>query len=439
MKRVGRRLALLGATAIVLLLAAILAIRIYSSRHLARTIERFEAEAGSFDLASYAPPKIEDRRQNAALWMRAGADAMLWSAQQEHLLTDRIAKLGEAWPAEDAEAFLALEADHEPARRLLDRAAPLEHSSFEVEYRDGPEAAIPDFLALLRTARLLAVECDYRQQQGDLDGALRSLHLLERLTAVQRAESWLIALLAGAATERLYHDRLEAVLRQVSDPARLLDLRRDLDHLDAATVPSRQPFAADSASVMPWLLSGDATADLASARMQARWRSPLSLPLRALGLDREVAALLLECGLRAVESLERPTTGMTEHDFSVRMLDLHSPVPGASYVARTLSIVPNFFSAIQREQWSRSARALARLAVDLRLSRAGHGRYPPELDGLPVSPASGETATYRVLDDGSVEIAFPAAAESFLAEDRRTDKSGKLSARDPNLRWRLPP
>jgi hypothetical protein len=218
MTATGRRWALLLAGLIVVALAVTWGARWYSTHRLERAMRRFEAEAGSLDLAAYAPPAIEDRRQNAALWLRAGADALYFDPRQSALLERRIVALGEPWPADDTAAFGALLADHAAARQLLGRAALLERSSFEIRYQDGADADIPDFLTLLRAGRLLAVECDFRQQRGETDAALAALHLLERLTAAQRSESVLIALLAGSATERLYLDRLEAVLRATDDP-----------------------------------------------------------------------------------------------------------------------------------------------------------------------------------------------------------------------------
>jgi len=437
--RALRRIGLAAAALAVIALAAALALRLYSTRRLERAIERFESEAGSLDLATYAPPPVEDRSRNAALWLQAGAQALLLDPEQNRLIERRIGALGEPWTAADAEAFAALRAEHDPARGLMHRAAGLDRSSFEIDYGRGAEADLPDFLALLRAGRILAVECDFELQRGRLEPALAALHLLERLTAVQRAESALIALLAGAAVERLYHDRLEAILQVVEDEDTLRRLRRDLDHLDAATVAPQRPFAADTAAVIPWVLrhAGEwpdwAGPEPASGLLPNGVVSGLS----TIGLGRAAAAMVLEIGVRTVQSVEVPAAAIDPAAYAREvMMDVRSPVPYAARLARVLA--PNYLHAIRREQWVRSARALGRLALDLRLSRAGHGAYPrPPID-LPVSAATGETAVYRILEDGGVEVVYPETEASWDAEDRRADKTGKISSAKVNLRWRLP-
>jgi hypothetical protein len=437
MSRAGRRFGLFLALAVVVVLGAMLVLRRQSTRRLERAIARFEAEAGSLDLSTYAPPPVE-RRENAALWLRAGAGALILDTPQNVLIERRVRALGEPWTPADAESFAALLADHEPARRLIDRAASLERSSFEIEYRRGAEAEIPDFLSLLRAARLLAVECDFRQQRGESEPALAALHLLERLTAAQRAETVLIALLAGSATERLYLDRLEAMLQLVADPDAVRALRRDLEHLDSSTVPPQRSFAADTAAVIPWILRnpGEWPSEISPAAGRSA-PGPLRPYIALIGLDRKAAALVLEMGLQTVESVTIPSARWDAGEQTRARKAPDRLVPSAATIARALA--PNYRHAIQRLQWIQSARALGRLAVDLRLSRLGHGVYPSQPADLPLSAATGETAVYRILDDGTVEVAFPAAEANWEIEEARADQTGKIGTADYNLRWRLPP
>jgi hypothetical protein len=435
--RAARRLWFLLATVVVIVLAVTLAVRLYATRHLERALARFEAAGGHLDLADYAPPPIEDRTQNAALWLRAGADALIVDDEQKELVARRVRLLGEPWPAADVSALEALLADHQPALRLIERAAGLDRSSFEIEYLRGAQADLPDFISLLRAGTLLAVASDYRLQRGDVDQARSTLHLLERLTAAQHAESVLIAHLVGAAVERLYHERLEAML-QVADLDALRAMRRDLEHLGASSVSPGRPFLAETGLVVPYMLG--ATRMPPGLPVPESSDDGLRLPwlLRAVGLDREVAALLLETGLRVAESVEEPLARVGPDDY-LRSVMARSRLPLATRLARPLTLAPNLLDAIRREQWVRSARALARLALDLRLSRLGHGAYPPPSIELPVSAATGERAVYRMLDDGSVEIAFPEAEAIWTEEQRNADLSGKIHVADVNLRWRLPP
>jgi hypothetical protein len=198
--------------------------------------------------------------------------------------------------------------------------------------------------------------------------------------------------------------------------------------------PARQ-FAADTAAVLPWLL-----------RVHGAWPEPFpgeedstrrSLVPRfaVLGLDRAVAARVLDAGVETVRSVDVPAARSGA--------DPEGPAPARpslfSVADRIAGIVmPSYHGAIRREQWTRSARALGRFALELRLARVGHGAYPREPSALPVSAATGETAAYRLLDDGSVEIAFPEAEASWTDEVRSSDPSGKIRTPDFNLCWRLP-
>jgi hypothetical protein len=219
----------------------------------------------------------------------------------------------------------------------------------------------------------------------------------------------------------------------------LRSFTRDLDRLDAATLPMARVLTFDVVATYPAIL-----------REVSVWPEGMPLPrtqrimrrarpaLWATGLDRLMAALFVETGTRAVESVGRPVTSITPEQYQHDVLRLSGLPPGLGTMARL--IVPNYLNAIQREQWTRDARALARLAVELSLSRAGHGAYPPAVASLPVSAATGETATYTVAPDGGVELAFPEAESTWTREMERTSKRpGVVTTASINLRWRLPP
>ncbi len=234
-----RRWLLILALAIVVVLAVTLALRLYSAARLERALSRFEQATGGLRFAELAPSRVEPRHQNAAFWLRSGADLLVYG-DPPGLLERRLAEVGSPWSEADQQAFVDLLAANEPARSLMDRGASLDRSSFEVEYRRGADAEIPNFLPFVHAARLLGAECDFRQQRDELEAALATLHLLERLAAVQRREPMLISLLTGVATERIYLDRLEAILADARDVDTLRALAHDLDHLDAATVAASE-------------------------------------------------------------------------------------------------------------------------------------------------------------------------------------------------------
>lgn len=435
MTSVVRRRGVVLAIAIVVLLAATLALRLYSGARLERALRSFETATGGLRFVELAPPRIEPRKDNAAFWLRSGVELLIYD--ENEFYQRRVREIGSPWSEADQQAFLALLAANEPARSLMDRAASLERSSFEVEYREGAEAEIPNFLPFLHAARLLGVECDFHQQRGELDRALATLHLLERLAAVQRAEPMLISLLTGVATERMYLDRLEAILRDARDPAVLRAVAQDLDHLEAATVEPGKVFAADVGAGYPTMLRRgfdwpEGFPEPPSRAVLRRLR-PL---LWATGLDRLNAAIFVEAGQRAVASVQQPAAAMSPEDFDREVLRLDALPPGIGTMARTMA--PNYLSGIQREQWGRSARVLARLAVELSRSRAGDRHFPSQPITLPIAAATGETATYETDADGSVEIAFPQAEAGWAEETKRVAKRpGVISTPDFNLRWRL--
>jgi hypothetical protein len=417
-----RRRGLLIALGIVVVLALTLALRLYSSARLERALDHFEAETGGLHFSALAPRRVEPRKDNAAFWLRAGADVLIEGDEDSTaLLRQRVAAMGSPWSEADQRSFLALLGANEPARSLMDRAASLERSSFEVDYAKGADAEIPNFLPFIRAARFLGVECDFHHQRGDLNRALETLHLLERLTAVQRREPMLISLLTGVATERIYFDRVEAILGDMLDVVALRAIARDIDHLDAVTVATRSVLAAEVAASYSTVLR----------------RRP-GLLRSASGLDRLDVALFVESGGRLVDSTIHAMTETSPDLFERDVLRVRRLPPGIGTMARLT--VPNYLHGIRRAQWVESARALGRLAVEVSLARVGHGRYPPSPAPLPVAVATGETATYEIAADGSLELAFPQAEASWAAEKARfVNQPGTTSGPDFNLRWRLPP
>jgi hypothetical protein len=247
----------------------------------------------------------------------------------------------------------------------------------------------------------------------------------------------LIAALAGIGIERLYLDRLEAVLGAARDQETLVALARDLDHLDAATVPLRRAIAFDAAATYPWLLRHPPEWSEMLPGWRRRSLRRAAWPVfTASGLHRLVVALGLEASVRAV-SHDQPAADIDPEVYRREVIALRSAVPMVADFARLTT--PMLLDAIRREQLTRSSRMLGRLAVELSLARAGHGRYPTAPPELPVSPATGETALYRLGDAGAIEIAFPEAEAIWEAEQQSLPtRRGSLAA-DLNLRWRLPP
>ena len=115
------------------------------------------------------------------------------------------------------------------------------------------------------------------------------------------------------------------------------------------------------------------------------------------------------------------------------------------------SILPSpaadHLTAIHRDQATLSARRLARVAIEQRRARISGADYPAALPSAPTSIYTGETATWRRLDDGSAEIAFPETERAWEAIDESTpprtapaagaDEPKRARTSAPNLVWRL--
>ncbi|HEX2463433.1 MAG TPA: hypothetical protein VHR17_02335, partial [Thermoanaerobaculia bacterium] len=102
----------------------------------------------------------------------------------------------------------------------------------------------------------------------------------------------------------------------------------------------------------------------------------------------------------------------------------------------TMVLLPNLVDAIHKDQRATSARRLAHTSLRLRRERLESGAYPADLPDPPTSDYAGDRAVYRLLDDGSVEIAF---VESEKAWTARHSAFGPGPWQAPNLTWSLPP
>ena len=74
MRRLARAAVLLGATLLVMALAASLALRTYATARLQRAKASFEANVGSLDFTNYAPDPVGARSERRALAARRGTE-----------------------------------------------------------------------------------------------------------------------------------------------------------------------------------------------------------------------------------------------------------------------------------------------------------------------------------------------------------------------------
>lgn len=400
---------------------AILTLRLYGAWRLDAAKAHFE-ELGPLELASYAPPPVRDRSQNAAFWLQRGAELLHLDDSERELLSRRVGKPGEPWSDSELDAMSSMLEVHSRARRLLALAGPFEVSSLGIDYEDpgafGPWARFPS------TSALLAVECDFHRQRGENDAALETLHLLETSAAAYQRESLLLTRIIGYLYERHSVDCLSALLQQIDDPSGLEAVERDLSHLESVRAPLRRVLLREGANFHAL----SRPEDLFEIK-----RPALRRLLRLARYDRLVASVRLESWVRFVELADTPLAGLDSA--TLRALSLpkrpllffdESLYPISLYIT-----FPNAEDAARVDQATRSTLLLARLAVGTRRTFLGSGSYPDQVALLPESPYTGETAAYEKLPDGSVEIAFPLAEERFRLQ--------RPVGRQPRLRWRLSP
>lgn len=420
-RRVLRLFLLIGGTVVVLLLAMRFGLRVYSTARLERAQERFTSEAGPLELAAYAPPPVEEREENAAAWLRAGAAALILSDEETAFLADRVRSLASGWSAEDAERMEAVLRRHAPARELLQRAADLEASSYEIEYARAAEIEIPNFIPLLTAGRLLTTESDYRLARGDLEGARLALRTLERLVASLRRESLVITALVGSALERMWLGQVQALAAGTASPGVVAALAADLEHLERTAVPAKKPFAADGAFTSMNLSRVVSDFSGPGWFLVGSWHRPLA------------SSLLLERFVLLVERLQEPLAEQDVAALEPRTTPVWVDWVGADMLADQL--VPNFYDGLQKEQATLAARRLARAGLAVRLQGLTEGGYPQGLPEPVRSPFTGEEALYERQPDGSVVLALPEDAAAWETISAPRSPSGVA----PPFRWQMPP
>jgi hypothetical protein len=436
---VARALALGLAVLLVMTLGASLVLRVHASTRLSRARATFEREVGSLDVARHAPEPVA-REQSAGQWLLEGANALTLDDEQVARLARRISADG--WTPEDEAWLVALLAEQEPALATMRRAGSLERSNLGVDYARFPRV-MPDLMPLMRASRLLVVECGFRLHRGELEESMATLRLLERMAASLRHEPTLITQLVGGAIEGMYLERLEAVLAQADDAVLVGRLAEDLDHLERLARPLRDGVLLESIVAHHWLATLEETSAERDLPVLLRWWTALPRAIYSgAGLGLLLAAVQLESTARVVARLEQPMEGLDRTAFERDVLRVPRWLP-TGWLVR--SMATNHLSAIHRDQATLSARRLARVVLGQRQARLAGAPYPASLQQLPASLYTGETATWRLLPDGSAELAFPETERAWESIFERTaprtqgesDARRERSSRAPNLVWRL--
>jgi hypothetical protein len=176
------------------------------------SIRILETRVGSLDPATFTRPSIPTATNGAQAFLAAGAALVLSDAQKE-LLTkaSKAPEPAEALKPEDAAVMLlGNNRAFELAREALDRP----DDDWDVDFRFGASAPLPNYLPQLQLARLLLLGGDLLLRGGDRQGAIELAVLLARQVDSLYSGGPLIQALIGRASESLLHRLLHQLLTE---------------------------------------------------------------------------------------------------------------------------------------------------------------------------------------------------------------------------------
>ncbi len=405
-RSIMRRAGLLGAALILLFLIVSLSIHLTGRAQFQRAAAAFDGELGSevpdvsplglrAQVASFTPPAVAEL-ENAARWLIAGAQAMVWG--QDEIPSAR--ELGRTpttqWTAEQMSFARELVTRNRGGLEILQRATPLTASSYGVAYEDFIDAEIPNLVELLNAGYVVNLDSRLAFADGDVAHGLAALDTLAQLTDTLRRETMLIFVLVAHATEKLLLQGVSEVLISTqpwaADPRVLEHLQGLLPTVDLVAV-SRRIIALDAAVVSVAALEG--RADLFHTNNDSRWRAYYRGHREAAGyLDqgRQVAALVAEPYALIRQRFLSPSGDPLPHNL------------GSAYR-----------NAVSKGQAVLSQRRLVTAAVAMRRQGLEQGAYPdscPDLEGLD-SPDLfvGQPLVCRAQSDRSAHLEIPGAAE----------------------------
>ena len=394
---------------LVLVLAGGLAVRVYGKRRLAVAETHRAAALAPYtakDLSALPVPENE----NAAVFLRAGALALVTTTAEAGLVGQAALKPAAQWLPEERAAVERSIAANAPALQLLQRGANLSRSSFgptAADLQSGMDSRTLPLLALVRAARLCVADGRLALDSGDEVRLLRSAGVLAAIGRSLDAEAPLIAKLIGIAAERMF---LGLVRQAAATPAMA---PRTLDALDRLVGTSdlrtewRRALAAEHAL---WTAAGgESKRGGDDPGEDAGWGLG---GLRRLVLGPLQEALAVEALADLAPAIDAPYAGESERP-SATLGGI-----GRYWTSLTAApVVPNLRNSAGRLQATLSQRRMARIALALRLHAASTGSLPDSLASIPESagadPFNGEALHYVRRADGSGLLELPGAEAAY--------------------------
>lgn len=427
-----KRLAVVAAAFLMLVLAVRVAIVRYGARRLEQARAALEEVAGPLDLASLRLPEVPEER-NAGHWILEAARQAPAEGGDETL--DRLAaKPAAEWSASDAQDARMVLERHETLAPLFERIATGSSSTFGIAYEHGAASAwasgsrdLPDFASVLQPMKVGMVAARKALVEREPDRFLAASRILERTAWALCRESTLISALAGDAVDRM---RLRLLAEALSAGV-----------LGPGAVASAPGAGSGCAPAFLRALRAEAAlaADLASRLPDVRVEVAIEERVgRTLPGWRRVSAFLLDdlATLHAAAYMEAMTLRFQSLDLTYtdyHALEEKGALGPRHFTALWELLAPNYDQVVGRMRATESSQVLAAAAFALARFRHETGRWPPaaELQLQPL-PFSGEVATLQVGEEWA-EITAPATEAAY----ERFSAGRPYAYARPPFRWRV--
>jgi hypothetical protein len=328
--------------------------------------------------------------ENAAKWLVAGASAVVWSEEEQQLISSASLTPYKEWSEELRAQVRATVDRHQGALVTLHNAAAVKGSSFQLRYSEGLGMEVPNLLVLLRAARLLVCEARVAFADSEPERGLQALASISRMATSLAGESTLITALVSIAVERM-----------------MLVVATEITADEAAWVDSR--FFDDVEALVPRHTSRETL-----QRVLGAWEAVVNDAVKRGGGELAFPADLKPADVRkaaaSVEELLMLTYG--SHRKSFEPLLRNREESEADGIATDLG---GFAIAIGRAQSVAAQRQLLRAAITMRKLGADTGQYPRERQAIPELSEpdrfTGNLIDYTANSDGTLTLALHGAAE----------------------------
>ena len=394
----------------------IFAIRQMGNAALRHAVDSYTSKSGPLTSASYSPAEVK-KSFNMATWLRAGVQLIDLEGEERGFLRKLIQKNAVQMDNPELKQVAELVQRNELPLQLLYRAVPLTESSLDLRYADGMELEIPNLLEYLQTSFLLGARWRMEMVKQDFPAAFQTAVVQERIASALTHEPVAITGLIGHVPEKDFYEFLHRNIHSADEQMLLKEIEY-LKHLKAMAAPLDRVIAADGAAVYSSMSTEFLKDDYfqqeplsASRRMTLRTSYILNRPY--------FLANLLETYTEYSQYARRPVAEISQDSID------------QSWIAK-MFFSSNVDSLVRRYQAQEAARNLALTAVTTRLHGLQKGAYKKPVE-LPRSVYTGETAEFRTLPDGSLEISFPKTIKMW------DQKFAKAPPERPRLQWRLPP